>query len=91
MQSAIQKEKECWVCGTTQNLHSHHIFPGYSRRTLSEKRGFKVYLCMNHHNEAHKYTNTGFSLYLKMLCQEYYEDNYGTREDFIREFGKSRL
>lgn len=28
---------------------------------------------------------------LKKRCQIYYENHYGTREDFIKEFGKSCL
>lgn len=28
---------------------------------------------------------------LKEMAQRYYESNYGTREDFIQEFGKSVL
>lgn len=31
------------------------------------------------------------SLYVKRKCQKYYEDHYGDRTDFIREFGKSVL
>ena len=91
MESVIQKERFCWVCETTQNLHVHHIFPGASRRKLSEKRGFKVYLCHQHHGECHKHINSGVSLMLKRMCQLYYEANYGDREDFIREFGRSVL
>ena len=91
MESIISTEKVCWVCGTNRNIHCHHIFGGVSRRKLSEKRGFKVYLCSQHHGEAHKHINSGFSLYLKMECQKYYEENYGERSQFIEEFGRSVL
>lgn len=91
MESVIQKEKECFVCRTTHNLHAHHIFGGISRRKHSESRGFKVWLCAYHHGEIHKHVNSGTSLYLRMLCQKYYENHYGNREDFIIEFGKSLL
>lgn len=91
MDSIISKRKECWVCGRTQDLHTHHIFAGYSRRKISEKRGFKVCLCHQHHGECHKHSNSGISLKLKRMCQEYYEGHYGSREDFIREFGRSVL
>jgi hypothetical protein len=30
-------------------------------------------------------------LKLKTDCQRYYEEHYGMREDFVREFGKSYL
>ena len=91
MESVIQDCKECFVCGTQRNLHRHHIIGGTSRRKRSEERGFVVYLCMQHHGEVHKHVNSGVSLYLRRLCQEYYENHYGDRTDFIREFGKSVL
>ena len=91
MESIISSKRQCFICGATNNLHCHHIFPGSSRRKRSEMRGFKVYLCHVHHGECHKHINSGASLYLKRLCQAYYEANYGTREEFISEFGKSRL
>lgn len=91
MESVIQAEKQCFVCGTQRNLHCHHVFGGTSRRTRSEERGFKVWLCSQHHGEFHKHSNSGMSFYTKRICQEYYENHYGDREDFIREFGKSVL
>lgn len=50
-----------------------------------------MYLCHQHHGECHKHINSGVSLMLKRMCQLYYEANYGDREDFIREFGRSVL
>ena len=41
MNSVLQSEKECFVCGTNLNLHSHHIFFGTANRKLSEKYGMK--------------------------------------------------
>ena len=35
--------------------------------------------------------NKPFDLALKTKAQTYYEEHYGTREDFRREFGKSYL
>lgn len=35
--------------------------------------------------------NRGIDLELKQAAQVFYEVNIGTREDFIREFGKSYL
>jgi hypothetical protein len=39
---------KCWVCGTTQNLESHHCFGGCRRKT-SEEYGLKIWLCQYHH------------------------------------------
>lgn len=35
--------------------------------------------------------NQGLDLRLKQECQRYYEEHYGTREKFIKEFGRSYL
>ena len=93
MISVIQQEKECWVCKTTQNLHSHHVFFGSSNRKQSEKLGLKVWLCAYHHNMSNEgvHFNKPLDIKLKTMAQEYYESHIGTREDFRREFGKSYL
>ena len=93
MQSVIQFEKCCFVCETTLNLHSHHIIGGTSNRKNSENRGFKVWLCAYHHNMSSEgvHFNKPLDIKLKTMAQEYYEEHYGTREDFIREFGRNYL
>ena len=92
MKSVFQSEKECLLCGTTINLHEHHCIYGTANRKISEKRGFKVYLCQNHHTGTNGvHSNKEVDLRLKTMCQEYYEAHYGTREEFIEEFGQSWL
>lgn len=93
MKSVLQKNKECYVCGTTLNLHDHHIFFGTSNRKQSEKRGLKVWLCGKDHNLSNEgvHFNKELDTHLKKLSQEYYEEHCGTREQFIKEFGKSVL
>lgn len=93
MKTVLQKEKKCYVCGTTYNLHDHHIFFGTSNRKQSEKRGLKVWLCGMHHNLSNEgvHFQKPLDTHLKKLAQEYYEEHYGTRGDFRREFGKSYL
>lgn len=73
-------------------VERHHIFGG-NNRNRSEKYGFVVPLRPDLHpngvhagKEARKIDG-----YLKTMAQQYYEEHYGTREDFIREFGKSYL
>lgn len=73
-------------------VERHHIFGG-NNRNRSEKYGFVVPLRPDLHpngvhagKEARKIDG-----YLKIMAQQYYEEHYGTREDFIREFGKSYL
>lgn len=93
MKTVFQNSKKCFVCGATYGVHDHHILYGTSNRKNSEKRGLKVWLCGPHHNMSNEgvHFNKELDLKLKMMAQRYYEANYGTREDFRREFGKSYL
>lgn len=91
MKSIIQKEKECYFCHTTTNLHEHHIYFGANRKT-SEQNGFKVWLCARHHNMSNEgvHFDRAKDIYLKQLCQSIYEQRH-TREDFMALIGKNYL
>lgn len=100
MKSIIQTEKECFLCGCCtpsgfyDGLEDHHIFFGTSNRAKSEKLGLKVWLCgetchRNGKRAVHKNRET--DLYIKRHAQQVYEETYGDRADFIREFGRSYL
>lgn len=93
MRSIIDNEKKCLICKTTRNLHKHHVFYGAGRRTTSEKYGCWVYLCGYHHNMSDEgiHFNAKRDLALKKYTQDVWEDRFGSREDFIRIFGKSYL
>jgi len=81
----------CYFTGAAP-VERHHIFGG-SNRKRSEKYGFVVPLRPDLHPNGvfagpdAKEIDTK----LKTMAQEYYEEHYGTREDFRREFGKSYL
>ena len=64
--SIMQTEKECYVTGSTLNLHKHHIFGGPFRKK-AEKWGLWVYLRADYHiqtpNAVHN--NREFDLELK--------------------------
>lgn len=72
--------------------HIHHIFCG-TRRKKSEEYGFIIPLAPNLHvcgkGSVHENPNRGIDLRLKIMAQEYYENNIGDRDEFIKEFGKS--
>ena len=90
--SIIQKEKECLICRTTYGLHDHHVFYGTANRRLSEKYGLKVWLCMEHHtgnNGVHR--NPKLDSVLKRIGQRKFENRCGSREDFMRIFGRNYL
>lgn len=73
-------------------VERHHVF-GASNRTRSEQYGFIAPLRPDlHPNGVFAGAEAkGVDIRLKTMSQEYYESHYGTREQFIREFGKSYL
>ena len=82
----------CYLCGSNV-VHRHHIF-GASNRKRSEKYGFIVPLHPRWHNTSNDGIHNGnreLDLKFKRMAQGYYESHYGTRADFILEFGKSYL
>lgn len=91
--SIVSNDQQCWVCGNRLNLHKHHCYFGVSNRPLSEKYGCWVYLCGPHHNQSNKavHFDHNLDLLLKKTTQREWEKRYGTREDFIKTFGRSYL
>lgn len=74
----------CIITGDC-NVAIHHVFNG-PNRSLSEKYGFLVPLRPDWHNMA------SYSVHMDQVFDEkYYEEHYGSREDFRRKFGKSYL
>lgn len=92
IKSIIQASKECYVSGSTDNLHKHHIYGGNGRRRLSEKYGCWVWLRADWHNASSYgvHFNKQLDTRLKMECQEKFEETH-TREQFMSLFGRSYL
>ena len=94
--------KRLWSCFTDDMDHCyftgaslverHHIFGGSNRKN-SEKYGFVIPLRPDMHpNGAQAGKNAAdIDLKLKQMSQMYFEEHYGTRDDFRRIFGKSVL
>ncbi len=90
----MQFDKQCFLCGrngSSDRLEKHHIF-GASNRNRSEMYGLTVWLCgANCHrlgqNSVHM--NKYVANELKRQGQAKYEELYGTREDFVRDFGRN--
>lgn len=91
--SILQDKKYCYICGTSQNLHRHHIFYGSGNRKLSETDGCVVYLCQAHHTgERGVHFNKKLDLSLKRKCEQaYLKQNNKTIDDFIQRYGKNYL
>ena len=92
MKSIIQKNKECYICKTTLGLHKHHIFFGANRK-ISETDGCWCYLCGRHHNLSKEgvHFNRDIDLMLKRIAQANWEKTNGSREEFIKRYGKNYL
>jgi len=82
----------CYFTGTFQ-IERHHVFGG-SRKKASEKYGYVFPLAPNLHPNgvfADKSIAHEMDLKLKIMCEEQFLKNHGTKEDFIRIFGKSYI
>ena len=79
MKSIIQKEKECFLCGGTQNLECHHLMHGTANRKLADKFGLKVWLCSYHHrdNKHGVHGDAELDLWFKLLAQNCFEIVWG--------------
>ena len=91
--SLLGNERICFICGTTFNLHKHHIFGG-ANRSRSEKDGCWCYLCASHHNMSSKsvHFNKEIDLQLKKVCQTAWEITYNKSDlDFIKAYGRNYL
>lgn len=83
----------CMFTGSA-DIERHHVFGGISSvKANSEKYGFVAPLRPDlHPNGVQRGKDAPMiDKYLKETCQKYYEEHYGTREQFIQEFGKSYL
>lgn len=90
-------EPRCLVCGTTLDLHVHHIYPGAGRRDVSDREGCWCYLCGPHHNmsNAGVHFNKKLDAWIKADCQRRWERREGIDDPehraFIALFGRSYL
>ncbi len=92
--SILQNKKECYITGSTNNLHKHHIFEGIANRKLSERDGLWLWLRADWHNlsDYGVHFNKELDLKLKRKAQLKWQEYYNkTKEDFIKEYGKSYL
>lgn len=92
--SILQTEKECYLTGSTYNLHKHHIYFGNPGRKISEKNGFWVYLTGALHNQSndgvHGKNGHELDLKLKRDCQRKFEETH-SREEFMKLIGRNYL
>ncbi len=97
MESILQTTRDrCFICARTGELDEHHLLSGTSNRGNSEDYGLKIYLCRNCHSELHDKGKIRIGKWiditeddLKVFAQRKWEEAYGSREDFIKRYGKS--
>lgn len=85
----------CYFTGSSM-VERHHIFEsrqGFKQK--SEARGFVIPLRPDLHPNGARFIRSEENLQidrkLKQMAQTYYEEHYGSRDDFRQEFGKSYL
>jgi len=89
--SIIQDDKNCLICGTGVT-EEHHVFFGTANRKMSDKYGLIVYLCPEHHRgQQGVHHNRHFDLMLKKEAQLVFEEDVGSRLEFMKIFGRSYL
>ena len=85
----------CYRCGKMcipdeGRMDEHHIFEGANRHT-SDKYGLLIHVCRDCHMFIHSKDGKEIRDYLHRAGQELYEDRYGSRQDFIKDFIQSYL
>ena len=85
--SIIDNERRCHICGSTDNLHKHHVIYGWANRKLSDEDGLWLYLCMECHMNLHDYGIHNRDLQIE--AEEKWIQTYGTEEEFRKRYGKS--
>lgn len=84
----------CFICGATAT-EKHHAFEGTGKRQLSEKYGLVYDLCAGCHrtdkDSVHAHPAGWKAQSIKRDAQTRFETEYGTREDFLRIFGRNYL
>lgn len=93
-----EKDGTCYLCRKLHDdyrkhavIHEHHVFGG-ANRSVSEAEGFKVYLCLEHHETGEEavHRNNEMMRILQRDAQQEYERTH-TREEFMRLIGRNYL
>ena len=83
---------QCFICGKTGYTERHHIY-GSANRKYSEQYGLTVYLCPECHrtSEIAVHRNKEVRTTLQRIGQRTFEKKCGSREEFVKLFGKNYL
>jgi hypothetical protein len=87
----IEDLETCCVCGSP-HVQLHHVLYGVGNRQIADRYGYIVPLCLEHHTgNGGVHFNNEMDLHFKQMAQEHFETHHGSREDFIKIFGRSYL
>lgn len=86
MNSIIQNEKVCFICGSVRDLERHHCIHGTANRRLAEEDGLTVWLCHDCHMNLHD--KGEFDKALQSIAMNAWVRKYGNKQDFRRRYGK---
>lgn len=93
--SIFTDNMDCCMFTGRYGVERHHIFSqrGGGMKEKCEKYGFIAPLIPELHPNGAQAGKDAKKIdtELKQRCQRYYEEHYGTREDFMKEFGKNYL
>lgn len=89
-ESIIQpRGNKCYICGKYTDLQTHHVLHGTSMRKKADEDGLTVKLCIRCHADLHDKGDS--DRLLQQVGQYFWEQNYGTRDQFRSRYGKSFL
>ena len=89
MDSILQDEHFCYLCGTPYT-ETHHVFFGTANRKLSDADGCVIYVCRKHHELIHNNHKVDLTIKTRMQIK-WQEINDKTAEDFRKRYGKSYI
>ena len=92
MKSRLQEdENTCYLCNNfiAGGREKHHILNGNAYRDKCEKDRLYIYVHGCCHRFIHEHPITAKTL--KARAQRKYEEEIGTRDEFIKRYGKSYL
>lgn len=96
LHSVLCDDMDCCMITGSYDVERHHVFHHtHKQRMLCEKYGFiaplKRDLHQNGAGSVHQNPNGDLDRSLKQMCQFYFEEHIGTREEFMEQFGRNYL
>ena len=86
---------ECYNCGCHTQTEKHHALHGTSNRRICDRYPLLQFdFCPECHrgtDGVHGKNGHKLNLSYKKMAQKLFEVHYGTRDDFIRLFGRNYL